>query len=326
MFRQVDTRIWTDPKVRSLSCPSARLVWVYLLTNDHTHMSGLYYLPDTLAAHELRMDQGKYRSCREELEACDLCRYDPIHELIWVIRMGRYQIRSRKGIGGVSKHLEKYHESCLIPEYLRTYDTLSIPYSYPIDTQAVQAVSSKQQAVSRSSKQCPDPSRSDPATNEPTQWTTSPPPPPPSAPDQFLVTDDHEQIAHRLREHHAQMWGLQPRGQVRIDVHLERIARVIDRYGEAGCEQIQRGHRVKAKADKKIKTGWRFAYPHPAGCPGEPDLDWIAEYYQAGSKKGSGTMLGSQPAEPDETPEQRRERIERLAQESIAREAREDDD
>src|SRR5688572_3122740 len=43
-FRTVQTHFWTDPDVRKLP-PDSKLLLLYLITNPHTHVSGIYYLP-----------------------------------------------------------------------------------------------------------------------------------------------------------------------------------------------------------------------------------------------------------------------------------------
>ena len=44
MYRTIDTTcLWDDPKVKPL-CADAKLLFVYLVTNRHAHLSGIYYL------------------------------------------------------------------------------------------------------------------------------------------------------------------------------------------------------------------------------------------------------------------------------------------
>jgi hypothetical protein len=48
MYRTIETSMWTDAKFRGLPAP-ARLLFLYLITNPHAHVSGIYYLPDVIA-------------------------------------------------------------------------------------------------------------------------------------------------------------------------------------------------------------------------------------------------------------------------------------
>jgi hypothetical protein len=50
--RQVNTKLWNDEYVHALS-PTDKLVFVYLLTNSHTNLAGIYELPLHTGASEL---------------------------------------------------------------------------------------------------------------------------------------------------------------------------------------------------------------------------------------------------------------------------------
>lgn len=53
MKRIVSTNVWTDSKVVEKFSPEDKLFWVYLLTNPHTTMLGIYELPIKTAAFHL---------------------------------------------------------------------------------------------------------------------------------------------------------------------------------------------------------------------------------------------------------------------------------
>ena len=57
MYRTICCELWTDPKVQSLSVPSTYL-FLYLITNTHSHLSGLYYLPIPVMQLETRLGRG----------------------------------------------------------------------------------------------------------------------------------------------------------------------------------------------------------------------------------------------------------------------------
>ena len=54
--RMVNTRIWSDPRVLDLD-PSEKLLWVYLITNDHTSICGIYELHSRIIAMETWFDK-----------------------------------------------------------------------------------------------------------------------------------------------------------------------------------------------------------------------------------------------------------------------------
>ena len=43
-YKQIKTRIWQDNWFLSLT-PEEKLLWIFLITNEHSHLSGLYELP-----------------------------------------------------------------------------------------------------------------------------------------------------------------------------------------------------------------------------------------------------------------------------------------
>ncbi len=51
MYRTICTQLWTDKKVQQLGV-SGKLLFCYLITNPHSHLSGIYYLPQELITKE----------------------------------------------------------------------------------------------------------------------------------------------------------------------------------------------------------------------------------------------------------------------------------
>ena len=140
--------------------------------------------------------------------------------------------------------------------------------------------------------------RADPRAREPDSFDTNPPPPPRDP--VFLVTAEHEAAIHRLRDHHAKLHGIQPRGFLTNREDLERIAKTLDEYGESGCRRIIDGHKRLCDQGKESKTGFVFAFPWDKDHRTEPNWDWVAEHAAARRSKKAHT-----PSEVDETPEQR---------------------
>lgn len=54
--RYIDTKFWSDGYVRKLN-PLERYLFVYILTNEHTNISGIYELPIDFIAFETGIDQ-----------------------------------------------------------------------------------------------------------------------------------------------------------------------------------------------------------------------------------------------------------------------------
>lgn len=60
------TKIWTDEWFRGLS-PKTQRVFLYLLTNPHSNMVGLYVLPTGYAVADLGGDQAEYQAAMSEM-------------------------------------------------------------------------------------------------------------------------------------------------------------------------------------------------------------------------------------------------------------------
>jgi hypothetical protein len=134
MYRTIETSMWSDPKIRAL-CPKGKLLFVYLVTNNHTHVSGIYYLPNVLAQHETGLENGSYDTLCHTLSERDLVNFDNEHEVVWVKNMFRHQGRGEKNIIAASMHLKSLHNSILCIKFSEKYpDILSVKNGYRIDT------------------------------------------------------------------------------------------------------------------------------------------------------------------------------------------------
>lgn len=120
MFRTLETSFWTDPVVRGLP-EQAKLLFAYLITNSHTHVSGIYYLPDVVAAHELGIKPGRLNTLWDTLSGVGRVRRDTQTELVWVVNMFRYQGRGEKNEKAAASHLATLHKSPLCKEFLDHY-------------------------------------------------------------------------------------------------------------------------------------------------------------------------------------------------------------
>ena len=103
MYRTIDCRIHRDKKFRGLSMPASWL-FVYLLTNEHTNVSGCYYLPDCTVLGEAKMDSRGYRAALAELLNAEMVTRDDETQEFFVVNFLRYQANSpRVEIGALRK-------------------------------------------------------------------------------------------------------------------------------------------------------------------------------------------------------------------------------
>jgi hypothetical protein len=133
LYRQIKSEFWTDPKIRGLDL-GVKAHFLYLITNPHSHLSGIYYAPLVVQGHEMGISEKQTLEGLKALEKLKLIRWWPALEIVWVRRMLSYQSRSVKVLAAVAKQLNNLHRCPLISEFLQEYQLLAIPYRYPIDT------------------------------------------------------------------------------------------------------------------------------------------------------------------------------------------------
>jgi hypothetical protein len=144
MYRTIDTTTWLDPKVRRLT-PEGKLLFVYLFTNSHTHVCGLYYLPVLLISHETGIKESRLDTLLDTLSRVGLVSWDRVSEVVWVKKMFDRQGQGVKNDIAAARHLEGLHNCNLVKEFLRFYAHRNIPYRYPIDRVSSQEQEQKQE-------------------------------------------------------------------------------------------------------------------------------------------------------------------------------------
>jgi len=136
-YRNIHLSFWTDPKIKKLNV-NERYLFLYLITNMHSHPTGLYYLPKTYIANESGLpNRGIDRGIATLIDR-EIINYDTYTEVIFIKNMMHYQYSNKKfseqQIKGIVKHLLMLHKSTLISDFLDKYKHLNIPLEYtPID-------------------------------------------------------------------------------------------------------------------------------------------------------------------------------------------------
>ena len=93
-YAKISPQLWIGDTGRQLREAGSEglLVALYLLSNPHANMLGLYYLPTSLIAHETGLaPEGASKGLRGAIEA-GFCSYDESSEMVFVHEMARYQI------------------------------------------------------------------------------------------------------------------------------------------------------------------------------------------------------------------------------------------
>ena len=119
MYRTICCELWTDDKVQALP-PLSKLLFLYLITNPHSHMSGIYYLPHVLMEHEVGLGRGFDGAWMGLLNSKLVEEYRPLSQ-VWVVNMLPYQAKGNKSEKGVASHLSTLHSSPLLERFLVKY-------------------------------------------------------------------------------------------------------------------------------------------------------------------------------------------------------------
>ena len=93
-YGKVSPQFWIGNTGRELKSkgPEALIVSMYLLTNPHANMIGMYYLPIIYIAHETGLGvEGASKGLQRAVDA-GFCLYDEVAEVVWVKEMAKYQI------------------------------------------------------------------------------------------------------------------------------------------------------------------------------------------------------------------------------------------
>ena len=104
MYRPIDARFWTDPKIRELNLAD-RHAFLYLLTNPHTNMLGLYRLPLPYMADDLQQSLNTCRTVVERLSNANLIVYDQPNGMVFVRHFLKYNLikGNNREAGAVNK-------------------------------------------------------------------------------------------------------------------------------------------------------------------------------------------------------------------------------
>jgi len=140
MYRTICCELWTDEKVQALTAHE-KLLFLYLITNPHSHMSGIYYLPTAFMQHELNMGRG-FDGVWMGLLRSGLVDADEKRSQVWVVNMLPYQAKGNKAEKGVASHISTLHNSPLISRFLAKYPQITQYLSSefircPIDTPSI---------------------------------------------------------------------------------------------------------------------------------------------------------------------------------------------
>ena len=123
-YAKISPQFWIGSTGRKLrdAGPEATLVALYLLSNPHANMLGLYYLPQLYIAHETGLGiEGASNGLRMASEA-GFCDYDADSEVVFVYEMARFQIAERleppdKRCTGIQREYDALPNNLFLPNF-----------------------------------------------------------------------------------------------------------------------------------------------------------------------------------------------------------------
>lgn len=127
-YGKIHPRFWigdTGQKLRQAG-PNTILVALYLLSNPHANMLGLYYLPKLYIAHETALGlEGASEGLRRSIEA-GFCGYDDPSEMVFVYEMARFQVAGEldpkdNRCKGIQRQYDSLPTNPFLSEFYRKY-------------------------------------------------------------------------------------------------------------------------------------------------------------------------------------------------------------
>jgi uncharacterized phage protein (TIGR02220 family) len=93
-YAKVSPKFWIGLKGREIKQLGieAQLCALYLMTNPHANMIGIYYLPVTTIAHEIGLTVENTANAIRVLSGINFCSYDARFEYVWVHDMALDQV------------------------------------------------------------------------------------------------------------------------------------------------------------------------------------------------------------------------------------------
>lgn len=129
-YRQIHVSIWKDSWFIDLE-PDAKLLFIYLFSNELASLAGIYKIPIKVIAFETGLPLDYVVDCLKEFERAGKVFYQD--GIVWIKKMREYNKGSAKVQTRIDADLDQIPDCDLKRNYLSYYCS-QIPYRYPIDT------------------------------------------------------------------------------------------------------------------------------------------------------------------------------------------------
>ena len=108
-YRSVNPSFWTGNTGKKLrGDPESQLVALYLITNPHTHMSGVYHLPIAYLCTDIGISEKAAWKGLARLSEVSFCEYDKDTETVFVLNMLHFQFGNMKSSDNKYKSIVKW--------------------------------------------------------------------------------------------------------------------------------------------------------------------------------------------------------------------------
>lgn len=115
--KTIDDQFWNDPDIVELKADE-KLLLIFLMTNQHAHYTGIYYLPISLLEEEIGTSIKDIEKVMKGLSLRNLIKYDYSAKVVWVKIMKLQKNFSKTQIEGLKCYFGKICHSSLLIEFL----------------------------------------------------------------------------------------------------------------------------------------------------------------------------------------------------------------
>lgn len=127
-YAKISPQFWIGDTGRKLrdAGHETLLVALYLLSNPHANMLGLYYIPTSFIAHETGLTpEGASEGLRRAIDT-GFCAYDELSETVFVHEMARYQIAVQlvptdKQCAGIQREYDGLPDNPFLTDFYEKY-------------------------------------------------------------------------------------------------------------------------------------------------------------------------------------------------------------
>ena len=142
IYRNIQMTFWTDIKVSEYFTPEDKYFYLYLFTNPHTNLAGCY----EISIRQASIETGYSKETIERLfkrfaEVHKVAFYSAETSEVLLVNWHKYNWTSsekfRKPLETQIKNIKNQNFMNYLTEIFTHQDTVSIPYTYPIDTYCI---------------------------------------------------------------------------------------------------------------------------------------------------------------------------------------------